>query len=395
MTKTVSLSGSLNFLNLGELLNLLGTNGSSGVLHVKSSYSSDTGLVYLDKGNPINAVNGSFTGLDAIFSLFGWTDGDFEFVQEAVSCEKAITKSRMEIILDGLRLLDEGKIKKLGPATAAKSTPETQTVSGKLPLIKGPLVDYSYVVDEEGFYDGDEIVQEGNHGDWIWVILEGTAELIKEAKSGPIEILRVGDGAFLGSVAALISGGRVRSATIKAVGNVQLGMLDSQLLANELANVSAEFKNLLTSIDSRLRQVIEMAVAFKNNNNNHFDKLIKSKKQLIKQGQKEERLFTIRDGEAIIARQTENGYVPLVRLKKGDFFGKIPFLDLGHEPFSAAVFSSADLKLAAVDTEKLKSEHEGLSSTLKNIIEHLATSISVTTLVTCGFREKQARKVPG
>jgi CRP-like cAMP-binding protein len=394
MTKTVSLSGSLNFLNLGELLNLLGTNGSSGVLHVKSNYSSTPGLVYLDKGNPINAVNGSFTGLDAIFSLFGWTDGDFEFVQEAVSCEKAITKSRMEIILDGLRLLDEGKIKKLGPATAAKSTPETQTVSGKLPLIKGPLVDYSYVVDEEGFYDGDEIVQEGNHGDWIWVILEGTAELIKEANNGPIEILRIGDGAFLGSVDALISGGKVRSATIKAVGNVQLGMLDSQLLANELANVSAEFKNLLTSIDSRLRQVIEMAVAIKNNNN-HFDNLIKSKKQLIKQGQKEERLFTIRDGEAIIARQTDNGYVPLVRLKKGDFFGKIPFLDMGHEPYSAAVFSSADLKLAAVDTEKLKSEHEGLSSTLKNIIEHLATSVSVATVVTCDFKKKVARKVPG
>ena len=387
MTKTVSLSGSLNFLNLGELLNLLGTNGSSGVLHVKSNYSSEPGLVYLDKGNPINAVNGSFTGLDAIFSLFGWTDGDFEFVQEAVSCEKAITKSRMEIILDGLRLLDEGKIKKLGPATAAKSTPETQTVSGKLPLIKGPLVDYSYVVDEEGFYDGDEIVQEGNHGDWIWVILEGTAELIKEANNGPIEILRIGDGAFLGSVDALISGGKVRSATIKAVGNVQLGMLDSQLLANELANVSAEFKNLLTSIDSRLKQVIEMAVAFKNNNH-HFDNLIKSKKQLIKQGQKEERLFTIRDGEAIIARQTDNGYVPLVRLKKGDFFGKIPFLDMGHEPYSAAVFSSADLKLAAVDTAKLKSEHEELSSTLKNIIEHLATSISVTTVVTCDFKKK-------
>jgi CRP-like cAMP-binding protein len=389
MNNTVSLSGSLDFLNLGELLNLLGTNGSSGVLHVRSSYSSDAGLVYLDKGNPINAVNGSFTGLDALFSLFGWTDGHFEFVREDVSCEKAINKSRMEIILDGLRLLDEGKIKKLGPATAAKTAPEAQTGSGKLPLIKGPLVDYSYVVDEEGFYDGDEIVQEGNHGDWIWVILEGTAELIKEDDNGPIEILRVGDGAFLGSVAALISGGRVRSATIKAVGNVQLGMLDSQLLANELANVSTEFKNLLTSIDSRLRQVIEMAVAFKNNNN-HFNNLFKSKKQLIKQGQKEERLFSIKDGEAIIARQTENGYVPLARLKKGDFFGKIPFLDMGHEPYSAAVFSSENLKLAAVDTGKLKTEHEGLSSTLKNIIEHLATSVSVTTVVTCDFKKKQA-----
>lgn len=388
MNNNVSLSGSLNFLNLGELLNLLGTNGSSGVLHIKTNHSSQAGLVYLDKGNPINAVNGSVTGLDAIFSLFGWTDGQFEFVQENVTCEKEITKSRMEIILDGLRLLDEGKIKKLGPANAATKTgTETKTVSGKLPLIKGPLVDYSYVVDEEGFHDGDEIVQEGNHGDWIWVILEGTAEIIKQADSGPIEILRIGDGAFLGSVAALISGGRVRTATVKAVGNVQLGMLDSQLLANELANVSAEFKGLLSSIDSRLKQVINMAAAYKNNNN-HFDNLIKSQKQLIKQGQKEERLFTIKDGEAIIARQSDKGYVPLAKLKKGDYFGKIPFLDMGHEPYSAAVFSSENLKLAAVDTDKLKSEHEELSSTLKNIIGHLATSVSVTTVVTCNYRKK-------
>jgi CRP-like cAMP-binding protein len=295
----------------------------------------------------------------------------------------------MEIILDGLRLLDEGKIEKIGPATAAKTPPGSKTLSGKLPLIKGPLVDYSYVVDEEGFYDGDEIVQEGNHGDWIWVILEGTAEIIKQANSGPVELLRIGDGAFLGSVAALISGGRVRTSTVKAVGNVQLGMLDSQLLANELANVSAEFKGLLTSIDLRLKQVIEMAVAIKNNNN-HLNDLIKDKKQLIKQGQNEDRLFTIKAGEAVIARQTETGYMPLARLKKGDYFGRIPFLDMGHEPYSAAVFSSKNLRLAAIDSEKLKSEHEGLSSTLKNIIEHLATSVSVITLVACDFKKKQA-----
>lgn len=387
MNNTVALSGSLDFLNFGELLNLLGTNGSSGVLHIKSNYSSEPGLVYLDKGNPINAVNGSVAGQDALFSLFGWTDGQFEFVEENVSCEKAINKSRMEIILDGLRLLDEGKIDQLGPATAAKIPPGSKTTSGKVPLIKGPLVDYSYVVDEEGFYDGDEIVQEGNHGDWIWVILEGTAEIIKQTANGPLQMLRIGDGAFLGSVAALFSGGKVRSATVKAVGNVQLGMLDSQLLANELANVSAEFKGLLTSIDSRLQQVIETAVAI--NNNDPLDDLIKNKKQLIKQGQNEERLFTVKNGEAIIARQTENSYVPLVRLKKGDFFGRVPFLDMGHEPHSAAVFSSQNLKLAAVDSEKLKLEHEGLSSTLKNIIEHLATSVSVTTRVTCDFKKEK------
>jgi hypothetical protein len=176
MNTNSDLSGSLTFLNLGELLNLLGSNGSTGVLRINSSYASEPGRVYLDKGNPINATNGSLSGLDAVFALFGWTEGQFEFAEENVTCAKTITKSRMEIILDGLRLLDEGKIKKLGPSTAPKKLPESPVITGKLPLIKGPLVDYSYIVDEEGFYDGDEIVQEGNHGDWIWVILEGIAD---------------------------------------------------------------------------------------------------------------------------------------------------------------------------------------------------------------------------
>jgi hypothetical protein len=63
---------------------------------------------------------------------------------------------------------------------------------------------------------------------------------------------------------------------------------------------------------------------------------------------------------------------------------------MGHEPYSAAVFSSQDLKLAAVNSRKLQSEHEGLSSTIKNIIEHLATSVSVTTLVSCNFYKEKA-----
>ncbi|MBW2517356.1 MAG: cyclic nucleotide-binding domain-containing protein [Deltaproteobacteria bacterium] len=389
MNNAVSLSGSLSFLNLGELLNLLGSNGSSGVLRIKSSYKAEAGLVYLDKGNPIDATNGTSSGIEAIFSLFGWTDGSFEFVEEEPTCQKTITKSRMEIILDGLRLLDEGKIEKLGPtATASTDQTEKTIVSGKVPLIKGPLVDYSYVVDEEGFYDGDEIVQEGNHGDWIWVILEGIAEISKKAANGSIEILRIGDGAFLGSVAALISGGRVRTATVTAVGNVQLGMLDSQLLANELANVSTDFKNILISVDSRLKQVVEMAVKIKQNQHDPAS-YIKGKKQLIKQGQDEDRLFAIKGGQVVIARQTEKGYVPLAQLKKGDFFGRIPFLDMGHEPYSAAVFSSDDLKLSAVDTKKLESEHQELSSTLRNIIEHLATAVSVSTRVTCDFQNQK------
>ena len=253
MSGDVAFAGKLSFLNLGELLQLLGTTGSSGIVTIHHASASQPGTIYIDKGNPIEASDGSITGLDALFALFGWLDGQFEFIQEEVSCQKTITMSRMEIILDGLRLLDEGEVKVIGPAGAASKPAETSARSGSLPLIKGPLVDYSYVVDEESFYDGDEIVQEGNHGNWIWVILEGIAEISRETSNGELPVLRIGDGAFLGSVASLLQADNVRSATVKAAGNVQLGMLDSQTMTAELAATSQEYRDFVRALDERLK----------------------------------------------------------------------------------------------------------------------------------------------
>jgi CRP-like cAMP-binding protein len=387
MSGDVAFAGNLSFLNLGELLQLLGTTGSSGTVSLHNALAAQPGFIYIDNGNPINAASGSKTGLDALFSLFGWLDGQFEFVEEAVTCKKTITKSRMEIILDGLRLLDEGQVEIIGPAVAGSKPTDTAAKSGSLPLIKGPLVDYSYVVDEESFYDGDEIVQEGNHGNWIWVILEGVAEIVKETPRGTISLLRIGDGAFLGSVASLLRADNVRSATVTAAGNVQLGMLDSQLMTSELANQSIDYREFLRALDIRLKHVTSMIVDIYTGDKKAAE-LIKGKKPLIKQGQAEERLFKITSGDAIVARETENGIVPLAQLQKGDFLGHLPFLDMGNEPQAASVFASPNLKLAALDPKALQKEHEQLSSTLQNVLAHLATSISVTTLIACDYFKK-------
>ena len=387
MAGNAAFAGNLSFLNLGELMQLLGTNSGTGTLYISSDYASQPGEIYIENGNPIEAVNGDKTGLDALFSLFGWLDGRFEFIQEEVSCPKVITKTRMEIILDGLRLLDEGQVEVLGPTTVQDNTESALAKSGSIPLIKGPLVDYSYVVDEEGFYSGDEIVHEGNHGNWIWVILEGVAEISKESPGGSLKILRISDGAFLGSVTALIKGDNVRSATVTAVENVQLGMLDSQLMTSELANLSLEYREFLGSLDERLKQATQMAVDI-HSKDKKIGQLLQDKKVLIKQGQDEKRMFRIRSGHAYIARETESGVVPIACLQQGDYIGHIPFLDLGHEPYSASVFASPDLKLSAMDPKELQKEHDKLSSTLKNIISHLTTSISVTTLIACDYYKK-------
>jgi CRP-like cAMP-binding protein len=384
-------SGKLSFLNLGELLQLLGSSNATGVLRISTGLRPEPGIIRIEKGSPVDASVGSLGGQEALFSLFGWLDGRFEFTLGPVSGEKTIKKGRMEIILDGLRLLDEGKIEVVGPRpeAAAEEPSADQPARSDLPaLIRGPLVDYSYVVDEESFFDGDEIVREGAHGNWIWVILEGVAEIVKTTPRGNLKLLRIGDGSFLGSVAALLSGDSVRNTTAVASGNIQLGMLDSQLLSGEIANLSTDFKSLLRSLDNRLRLVTNSAADVFQRQGTSAD-LLKDRKIVIREGQAEDRLFRIREGEVVIARTDERGHHPLAVLQRGDFFGHIPFLTIGHEPYAASVFATPDLKLATMDTQRMESEYRRLSATLRNIIEHLAACISATTLITINLKTQK------
>ena len=115
MSTKIDLSGSLSFLALGDLLQLIGSNGSTGTLQITSKYSQEPGYIYFQKGNIINGSTPSLKGLDAVYSMFGWIEGEFEFSSEEVQVKKLINESRMGIILDGLRMVDDGKTKKLGP----------------------------------------------------------------------------------------------------------------------------------------------------------------------------------------------------------------------------------------------------------------------------------------
>jgi CRP-like cAMP-binding protein len=175
------------------------------------------------------------------------------------------------------------------------------------------------------------------------------------------------------------------------VGRVQLGMLDSQRFSNEFAAMSADLRSVVLSLDNRLKQVTDSVVDIYLNKN-RIDKIIKDQKPVIEQGSSEERLFSITRGQASVVRKTDNGYVPLLALSQGDFFGNVPFFKMGHEPHSASVFVSQDLKIAALKIEKIQKEYADLSSAFRNILEHLATAISVTTMVACEYHRKNKNK---
>lgn len=379
MSIKADLSGNLEFLGLVDLMQLLGANGSSGTLRLQSKYVSGPAVVYFSAGNPIDASSGPLKGLDALYSLFGWTEGEFEFRHDNLERDKVIKNSRMEVILDGLKKLDDGQIEKLGPQALVKTISDP-TGKGGIPIIKGPLIDYNFVVDEEEYAAGTHIVQEGKHGNWIWVVLEGVVDIVKNTPQGPLTIVKISEGTFIGSMASFLLEGNIRSASAIASGNVQLGVIDSQRVSNEYARLSPEFKGLLRSMDKRMFQIGDRVVDF-HLEPEKSDRFIKGMKPVMKQGDKTEKLYIISSGKAGVVRSKDGVDVPLVSLENNDYFGYHPFLDMGHEPYSASIVGTEDLQYREINLEKLHNEYDRLSPTIKHIIENIATNISVTTMV--------------
>ena len=381
MTQKAVFAGSLDFIGLADIFQTLGSNNSTGRLKVTCPYASAPGVIYFENGNPVNATLGTVTGLDAVYALFGWEGGAFEFFEEKIRTERAIKNSRMQIVLDALRMLDDGLIQKVGPSSTAEppaAGPEPEGKSDAFPVIRGPAIDYLYVVNEDYFPDGQRIVREGGHGRWIWILLDGLVRVTRETAQGPVVVAKLGEGCFIGGVASLLRTTGVRSASVVAEGDVQLGVLDADALSHEYASLSREMRAVMLSLDTRLRRITDRAV----------DLILKKpadpgmagyQKRIIKQGSDSEDLFAISEGTACVAAGGKKGAFPLLVLKKNDVFGSLPFVDTGHEPGFASVLGSDDLKVVKVDAEAVGREYEGICTTFKNLIQNLGSCIAATT----------------
>ena len=383
MSEKSVLAGELSFVSLSDCFQILGGNNSTGTLQLTNPNIPAPGVIYFVDGNPVDATSGSLAGVEAIYSLFGWVDGSFRFIEGPVSRPVVITNSRMEIVLDAMRMLDDGVTKRVGGTFSQENVDsfrdsDNPTTTRELPVIKGPFVDYMYVVDEEGFRDGTKIVTEGGHGNWIWVILEGMVQVTREVPGGTLDLARLGEGCFIGTVISFVERHYMRNVSVTAVGDLQVGVLDTQRLYQEYIALSKELQTLIVSLDGRLQKITDRAAALYENKNNGL-KLPEKKKLVLKQGSPKEGGYAINQGNAYLVTQKGNGYRPLICLEAGDIFGNIPFIDAGLEPRNAAVVASEDLKVSRVDTQVLQQEYKQLPAIFRNLMEGVCTCVSMTT----------------
>lgn len=387
MAGTPVLQGNLSFINLPDLFQLLGGNGSTGILHLSCSYAPSPALVYFQDGDPINASNGKARGVSALNPLFGWQEGAFAFHSGPVQAQRAIKKSRMQIMLDALRLVDEGTIEKVGPPDRGQEEAESRGPKGKgtvlwksMPVIKGPMVDYLYVVEEEEFASGHRVVTEGRHGNWIWIVLEGEVEVLRDTPKGPITIARLGAGSFIGTFMIFLFEGSIRSAHVNALGNVRLGLLDTQRLYGEFAKLSADFRNLLLSLSRRLIKTSDRIVDLYCGTQKS-PVSVQGKDLFMKLGDPRKEAYFITSGEVTVVTQAGKKGFPLISLEREDVFGNLPFAGTGQEPFAASIFASKGLEVEKLDPNRLQEDHARLSTTFRGLLETLCTSLSVTTQV--------------
>ncbi|NVM23248.1 MAG: cyclic nucleotide-binding domain-containing protein [Desulfobacterales bacterium] len=162
------------------------------------------------------------------------------------------------------------------------------------------------------------------------------------------------------------------------MGDVQLGVLDTQRLSREYSSLSSDFGGLLVSLDARLKKVTDRAVELFTKKS-QSDGLSKDNKVVIKEGSSKEEVFAIAEGKAHVIRKTPKGFLRLLTLEKGDVFGHVPFVDIGHEPRYASVLASKNFEANKLDADSLQKEYDRLSTAFKILIDNVAICISVTT----------------
>ncbi len=114
---------------------------------------------------------------------------------------------------------------------------------------------HAYVASEEFYPNGSVIIEEGTVGDWVYVILEGSAKVRKKTSKGLVTVDTLKEGDVFGEMGFLEGGKRLRSASLVASGDVWVGILDGEKLTADFEMIPSNLKALIRSLVLKLREI--------------------------------------------------------------------------------------------------------------------------------------------
>ncbi len=101
----MALTGHLSDLSLSELIEFFCNQRKSGRLKVL--YPKGAGYFYLQAGSVVDARIGVLRGIDAVYYALTLPNAEFEFSADAETGDRTINQPWTQVVLEGLRRLDE------------------------------------------------------------------------------------------------------------------------------------------------------------------------------------------------------------------------------------------------------------------------------------------------
>lgn len=97
--------GRLSHISLVDILQVLHFNQKEGELII--SDANQTAIIFMKEGQVYDALLGEATGEKALFRIFTWKDGSFEFHPRTISTDQKIQDVTGSLLMEGMRQLDE------------------------------------------------------------------------------------------------------------------------------------------------------------------------------------------------------------------------------------------------------------------------------------------------
>jgi CRP-like cAMP-binding protein len=117
-----------------------------------------------------------------------------------------------------------------------------------------------HIASKETYKDGQIIFKEGSSGNWIYVVLSGSVEISKTigGKKSMLSVLEpdevFGELGYLGYIK--------RTATVRAVGETTVGVIDRTFLDKEFNRLSGYFRTILVAVVKRFGNMIDRTCKF-------------------------------------------------------------------------------------------------------------------------------------
>jgi CRP-like cAMP-binding protein len=105
----------------------------------------------------------------------------------------------------------------------------------------------------KAYRSGDVIVRQGESGDCMYVILEGQIEVLAEEQGKEVRLAVLGEGDFFGEMALFEHA--VRSATVRALGDVRVLTVDKRTLLSRIKDDPSLAFRIVEKLSHRIREL--------------------------------------------------------------------------------------------------------------------------------------------